>query len=79
LEDYGIENERWETKYLNALYFSTVTTITVGYGDITPKTTLEKVIVIMMTMTICGVLGYTISSIGDILKELNVGQDKYRK
>jgi len=56
-----------------------VTTITVGYGDITPKTTLEKVIVIMMTMTICGVLGYTISSIGDILKELNVGQDKYRK
>jgi hypothetical protein len=33
------ENEQtmtWDYKYIHAYYFSIVTTITVGYGDITP-------------------------------------------
>jgi len=40
----------------------------VGYGDIVPTTDVERVFVILMALVICGVLGYTISSIGEILK-----------
>ena len=58
----------WITKYITSLYFSTVTTITVGYGDITPTTNLERIFVVVMILLVCGVLGYTISSIGNILK-----------
>ena len=39
-----------------------------GYGDIGPVTNIEKVFVICMTLIICGVFGYTVSSIGEIFK-----------
>ena len=63
-----IENADWSTKYIHSLYFSTITTLTVGYGDIIPTTNIERIYVIMMALVICGVFGYTISSIGEILK-----------
>jgi len=34
----GILNSNWETRYLDALYFSITTMITIGYGDIHPYT-----------------------------------------
>jgi len=68
LKEKHIENEDWSTKYIHSLYFSTITTLTVGYGDIVPTTDIERLYVIVMALVICGVLGYTISSIGDILR-----------
>ncbi|KAM3138798.1 hypothetical protein pb186bvf_009177, partial [Paramecium bursaria] len=69
----------WITKYITSLYFSTVTTITVGYGDITPTTNLERIFVVVMILLVCGVLGYTISSIGNILKQLNEKEQNYKQ
>lgn len=34
--------------------------ITVGYGDITPISWLEKLYVIFMTLISCGIFGYCI-------------------
>jgi hypothetical protein len=31
-----MENEDWQIKYLESFYFSTVTMLSVGYGDIVP-------------------------------------------
>ena len=31
-----IVDEDWDSRYISSLYFSTITTLTVGYGDIVP-------------------------------------------
>jgi hypothetical protein len=36
----------WIHRYVNALYFSFTTMITVGFGDIVPKNIYEKIYVI---------------------------------
>lgn len=68
LDSKGITNAYWTTRYINAFYFSTITTLTVGYGDIVPVTNIERIFVIGMALVICGLFAYTISSIGNILK-----------
>ncbi len=40
--------------------------ITVGYGDIVPKSSYEKIYVIVITVISCGVFAYTVNTIGSI-------------
>ena len=40
--------------------------ITVGYGDIHPFTSYEKLYVIIMTLISCGVFAYSVNTIGNI-------------
>lgn len=48
--------------------------ITVGYGDVTPVTTAERISVIVVTVISCGVFAYAVNSIGNIIKELDIEQ-----
>lgn len=41
--------------------------ITLGYGDIVPVTTLEKMYVISVTFISCGVFAYSVNTIGSII------------
>ena len=65
-----IENEDWETRYINSLYYSIVTMVTVGYGDISPQNSLEKSFAIVMIALTCGFFAYALNSVGIILKEM---------
>jgi len=38
--------------------------ITIGYGDITPITTIERIFVILITLLSCGVFAYSLNQIG---------------
>lgn len=58
----------WFDRYIISLYWSVITTVTVGYGDIVPITTVERIFVIVVTLLICGVFGYCLSNIGNIFK-----------
>lgn len=49
-----------------ATYFSFITMITVGYGDLNPVSINERVFVIIITVISCGVFGYAINAIGSI-------------
>ena len=65
-----IQNEGWSTRYVSSLYFSIVTMVTVGYGDITPQNPLEKTFAIFMIVLSCGFFAYALNSVGIILKEM---------
>ncbi|CAD8090709.1 unnamed protein product [Paramecium sonneborni] len=75
----NITDASWLTKYIHAFYFSTITTLTIGYGDIVPQTDLERLYVILMAMVICGLFGYTISSIGNILRQLTEKEQQFKQ
>ncbi|CAD8115472.1 unnamed protein product [Paramecium sonneborni] len=79
LDSKNIINADWESRYIHSLYFSTITTLTVGYGDIVPQSDLERIFVILMAMVICGLFGYTISSIGNILRQLTEKEQIYKQ
>ncbi len=53
--------EEW--RYLDALYFSTATMTTVGYGDITPKTDTGKIFTIIYAFSGVGIALYGLSVI----------------
>lgn len=53
--------------------------ITVGYGDIAPKTNVEKIYTIFMTVLSCGQFAYTINVIGTIFQELAQKQAHVKK
>lgn len=42
--------------------------ITIGYGDISPKTTIEMQVSIIVMIISCGVYAYTFNEIGTIFK-----------
>ncbi len=47
-----VENWRW----LDALYFSVVSLLTVGYGDFTPQKDISKIFIIIYLITGIGIL-----------------------
>jgi len=57
---------------LYGLYFSFITMITVGYGDITPQTSKEIIYVLFMTLLSTGTFAYSINTIGAIFREMSV-------
>ncbi|CAD8141478.1 unnamed protein product [Paramecium octaurelia] len=73
LTHYGIDGQVWTKKYIFSIYYCTITTLTIGYGDITPQTDIEKIYSILLALLVCGVLGYSVSTVGNIIKLL---QDK---
>ena len=57
-------------QYILALYYSVVTMVTVGYGDVTPKTSLELFFGIFSIFFACGMFAFSLNTIGSILTEI---------
>ncbi len=61
---YLIGNDNFHNmndSYLDIIYFSLVTSTTVGYGDITPRTDLAKFVVMCQLVATLSHIGYHIS------------------
>ncbi len=69
----------WRTRYVNSLYWAFVTMTTIGYGDITPHTTAEKVFVICVVLVTSFTFGYSVNEIGAILKDFGSKQLAFRE
>jgi hypothetical protein len=63
-------DREWWIRYIDCFYFTIVTMSTLGYGDITPKTYLEKVFAIVLVLLSCFVFAFCMNSVGEILKEM---------
>lgn len=71
LSYYNLEDADWKKQYLYSIYWSLITMMTVGYGDISPKNEYETLIAMIVAVFGCGVYAYNINSVGMILQDLN--------
>ena len=62
----GIDQSDWYTKYIASIYWATATMTTVGYGDIVPVTTVEKIFGMIVMLLACCIFAYIMNSIGGI-------------
>ena len=59
----GYDVTDWQAKYLVGYYWAIVTMITVGYGDITPKSNETKLFTIVIMIISSGIFGYIMNKI----------------
>ena len=52
--------------------------ITLGYGDIVPTTSQERIYVIFVTLISCGVFAYSLNAIGGIVQEITKKNSDFR-
>ncbi|CAD8140398.1 unnamed protein product [Paramecium pentaurelia] len=72
-------NQPWHDIYLEAMYFISVTTFTVGYGDITPQNTSEKCFTIIYMFFCTLQLSYSVNTIGSILIQLKENNEEIKQ
>ncbi len=64
--------------YLEAFYWTVTTLTTIGYGDITPETTLQFIYVIIVMLIGAALYGFIIGNIANIIANLDVVKSKFR-
>ncbi|CAD8147432.1 unnamed protein product [Paramecium pentaurelia] len=74
-----IDESEWATQYIEALYFSTVTMLTIGYGDSVPQNQIEKLVSILFILIACLWYSYAVNTIGQIINELTYNSEKRRQ
>lgn len=67
------------TNYVDALYWTISTMTTVGYGDITPVTSLERIYAIITMIFGYSFFGYLIGSFASILTKQDPIREKYNQ
>lgn len=67
----NIRDDDWISKYITSLYWSLVTMLSVGYGDIVPTNNSEKLVCILTMFVGFSVFGYTLGSMSDIIQKMN--------
>lgn len=65
--------------YLNSLYWCVTTLTTVGYGDLTPHSNLEKIYTMIVMILGVGVYGYVIGNVANIISSLDVGKAQHQE
>ena len=72
-------NANYDTTILSQIYFVVVTLSTVGYGDITPGTTLHQCFAIIMIVSGVAFFSGEVSAIVALRDEIDSGRGQYRR
>jgi Ion transport protein. len=74
--DYNLLNNA--DLYIVSFYWSVTTILTVGYGDILPKTSSERIITIFVMFLGCIIFSYSVNSVSKIANTIDAGMSKKR-
>ncbi|CAD8121306.1 unnamed protein product [Paramecium sonneborni] len=74
-----LKNENWQVQFLESFYFMSVTMFTVGYGDITPTNSLEKMFCICYMFLSTLQYSYSVNTIGLILTQMKENNEMIRQ
>ena len=77
--DKELVDSPFEDRYITSIYWAFTTMSAVGYGEIVPITTDEKLVVMVMMIASCGMFAYTVNSIGNIVSKYNAVNSIYRE
>ena len=53
--------------------------ITVGFGDITPDNSSEKIFAMFTMLLACGVFAYTMNTMGVVLSQIDQYSEEFKK
>jgi hypothetical protein len=74
-----IEGSEEIPTYVNAIYWCITTITTVGYGDISPVSDLQKALTMVAMFLGVGVYGYVIGNIASLLSNIDVAKSAFLK
>ncbi len=71
--------DNYLVRYFNSLYWCITTLTTVGYGDITPVTTIQQAYTMVVMLLGVGVYGYVIGNIASIMGNLDIAKSVHQE
>uniref|UniRef100_A0A7S3GKG5 Cyclic nucleotide-binding domain-containing protein n=1 Tax=Palpitomonas bilix TaxID=652834 RepID=A0A7S3GKG5_9EUKA len=74
-----IDQENHFGQYIASLYWAVMTVTTIGYGDITPETTTERVFAIVAMILGGGIFAYVLGTLSSLIQGLDGGNVAFRK
>jgi hypothetical protein len=74
----GIIDDSLPSKYVNSLYFSFTTVISIGYGDIVSTNLLERVISILAMIVGAGLYAFNLNDISRIVSNFHELANDYK-
>ncbi len=66
-------------QYLQAMYWTSTTLTTIGYGDITPVTPPQTIYTIFIQILGAGLYGFVIGSIASLIANIDVAKTQFRE
>jgi len=66
-------------KYIASWYFSVMTMSTIGYGDISPVTSAERIVCSLMMLIGAGIYAYVVGSITSTVANMEAGSRRYQE
>ena len=67
----GVIDDEVNIKYIESMYWAFTTMITVGYGDIHPFNTIERLFGLLAIMISASVYAYSLNTVGKLVSNYN--------
>ena len=78
IKTHNLEYSHWLIQYMHSFYWSIITLMTVGYGDITPQNNLETCFCLFTILFGCMIFPYSINYLGYIIQDIKKDKNKFK-